>query len=296
MNPLDRLVTLADRVPAGLGAVADPIGPGVARIGGRSVAMLGANDYLGLSFDPEVVAAARGVGSAGTTGSRVANGTTSAHRALESAFAVAFGRSHAVAFTTGYQANLGVISGLVGPGDAVVLDAEAHASLFDGARLSGADLFVVRHNDPADLDRRLARLDGRPTVVAVEGLYSIGGDTAPLPDFAAVCRGRAALLVDEAHAFGAYGLRGLGVAEELGVAPDVITGTFSKALGGVGGFAVSDHPGLAGLRVAARSYVFTAAGTPSSIAAAHAARASATDPVRGSALRDALWARVARRR
>ncbi len=217
---LARLDAVGERVAAA-GAGAAPFdtlvtargGPGRVVIDGRERWMFGANDYLALGRHPEVLAAASAALQAwgpGTTGSRVANGTTPLHRGLEGAFAEAYGLPAALVFTTGHQANLSVVAGLAGPDDAVLLDAECHASLFDGARLSGADTFTFRHGDAADLDRRLQRVD-RPCLVAVEGLYSISGDVAELgPLVEVVERHGARLLVDEAHSFGVFGPRGLG--------------------------------------------------------------------------------------
>lgn len=270
-----------------------------ARIDGRVVRMFGANNYLGTSVEPGVVEAARRalVHGTGTTGSRVANGNHAIHRELEAAFAEAFGTPAAMVFTTGHQANLSVVAGLCGGGDAVLLDAESHASLFDGAALSGADVFQFRHNDPDDLDRRLARID-RPALVAIEGLYSIGGDVAPVARIADVCAARGArLLVDEAHAFGVVGPRGLGATAAAGCLDrvDVIVGTFSKSLGGVGGFAVSRHAALRWLHFTARSYLFTASPSPSTAAAALEALRLVTSE-RGDALRTRLWRNVHRMR
>jgi 8-amino-7-oxononanoate synthase len=198
-------------------------------------------------------------------------------------------------FTTGYQANLGVISGLCGPDDVVVVDIESHASIYDGARLSGAQVFAFRHNSATDLSRKLQRLrDCSRCLVVVEGLYSISGDVAPLADIGAACRGAgASLMVDEAHSFGVYGATGLGCAEDQGVLEqvDVIVGTFSKALAGVGGFCVSNHEALGLLHFAARPYVFTASGSPASIAGVDAAlRILQRDP----SLRAKLWENVRR--
>jgi 8-amino-7-oxononanoate synthase len=197
----------------------------------------------------------------------------------------------AVVFTTGYQANLAIIGALCGPQDAVLLDAESHASLCDGARLSGATVTWIQHNSPEHLARKLARLPaaGRNRLVVAEGLYSIRGDVARLADIAAICREHEAyLLVDEAHSFGVYGTRGLGCSEAQGVleSVDFIVGAFSKALGGTGGFCVSNHPELAMLRFTARAYMFTASGTPASLAAARTALEIVT---RDGSLRDRLW-------
>jgi 8-amino-7-oxononanoate synthase len=186
-----------------------------------------------------------------------------------------YGVRHAAVFTTGYQANLALIAGLCGPDDVVLLDIESHASIYDGARLSGAQIYAFRHNSAADLARKLARQpDPSRCLVVVEGLYSISGDVAPLAELAATCRSAGAtFMVDEAHSFGPYGNHGLGCAEAQGVLDrvDFIVGTFSKTLAGVGGFCVSNHDALQLLHFAARPYVFTASGSPATIASVAAA-------------------------
>ena len=307
MSLFTKLQSIATRVaaagsgPVPFDTVIDEIlSPTEVVIAGRRTLMCGSNNYFGLSFHPEVIAAARDAlerEGAGTTGSRAANGTFAAHRRLEDAFARLYGRRHALVFTTGYQANLGVISALCGPDDVVLLDAESHASIFDGARLSGAQVFAFRHNSAADLARKLARQpDPSRCLVVVEGLYSISGDVAPLADLSSACRAAGAyLMVDEAHAFGAYGARGLGCAEAQGVLDqvDFVVGTFSKALAGIGGYCVSDHAALKLLHFAARPYVFTASGSPASIAGVEAAlRILERDP----SLRERLWTAVRRAR
>jgi 8-amino-7-oxononanoate synthase len=305
MDLLDKLQPIADRIALFDGGatpfdtVIDQVcGPTEVIIGGRRTLMCGSNNYLGLSFHPSVVAAARDAidrEGAGTTGSRAANGTFAAHRRLEEAFTGLYGTRHAMIFTTGYQANLGVISGLCSSDDVVLLDMESHASIYDGARLSGARVFAFRHNSASDLARKLAKQpDGRRCLVVVEGLYSISGDVAPLVEIVAACRETGAyLMVDEAHAFGAYGARGLGCAEAQGVVDDVdfIVGTFSKALGGVGGFCVSNHRALKLLHFAARPYVFSASGSPGNIAGVEAALAILSSD---AGLRPRLWENVRR--
>jgi 8-amino-7-oxononanoate synthase len=307
MSLIDKLQSFAERIaacgdgPTPFDTVVDEVlGPTEVVIAGRRTLMCGSNNYYGLSFHPDVRAAARAAidrDGVGTTGSRAANGTYAAHRRLEDAFADIYGMRHALVFTTGYQANLGVISGLCGPDDSVLLDIESHASIYDGAKLSGAQLFAFRHNSAADLARKLARQpDGRRCLVVVEGLYSISGDVAPLAELAAACRAAGAwLMVDEAHSFGAFGARGLGCAEAQGVLDqvDVVAGTFSKALAGVGGYCVSNHPGVKLLHFAARPYVFTASGSPANIAAVEVAlKILSTDAV----LRGRLWENVRRAR
>ena len=160
-------------------------------IDGRDVILFGTNNYLGLTFDPACMAAARSAIDAegtGTTGSRIANGTYALHQELEMAIAAFYKRRSAMVFSTGYQANLGVLAGLLGPGDTVLIDADNHASIYDGCRLSGADIVRFRHNDAADLDRRLGRLEtgGARAMIVVEGIYSMMGDCAPLAEFAEV--------------------------------------------------------------------------------------------------------------
>lgn len=262
----------------------DVLGPCEVVIAGRRTLVFGSNNYFGLTWHPDVIAAAKGAldrfGSA-TTGSRIANGTLAMHRDLERELAQAFGRRAAVVFSTGYQGNLAMVSALCGAGDFVLLDADCHASLYDAARLSGATVVGFRHNAPDSLARQLGRLPagGKNRLVIVEGLYSINGDVAPLRDIVQACRqADAYLMVDEAHSFGPYGDRGLGAAEAQGVsdAVDFVVGTFSKTLAGVGGFAVSDHPELDALHMLARPYLFTASGSPANIAGVRAALAIAT--------------------
>lgn len=270
-------------------------------IGGRRVLMLGSNNYFGLTFHPDVIAAA---GDAlvrfgtGTTGSRLANGTLALHVDLEADFARTFGKSEAIVFTTGYQANLSIIGALCGSDDFILLDAESHASIWDGARLAGSFVTPFRHNSAEHLERKLARLPGPGgnRLVVVEGLYSMSADVAPIGPILDVCRRHGAyLLVDEAHSFGVFGDRGLGCCEDQGVLEhvDFIAGTFSKALGSVGGFCVSDHPELRGVPFLGRSYVFTASGTPATIAGTRAAlRVLSGDTTR----RPQLWSNVRRLR
>ncbi|MCX7630158.1 MAG: aminotransferase class I/II-fold pyridoxal phosphate-dependent enzyme [Geminicoccaceae bacterium] len=289
MDIFDKHQALAQRRGQLLGTGADPFdleiealhGPCEATIRGRRTILVGTNNYLGLTFDPDCIEAGcealRRFGT-GTTGSRIANGTYAAHRALEAEIAAFMGRARAIVFTTGYQANLATISALAGAKDIVFVDSDWHASIFDGCRLSGATVVRFRHNDPEDLDRRLERNpnpDGCRLIV-VEGLYSMLGDVARLREIVAVKKRHGAfLLVDEAHSMGVFGDKGRGVAEAQGVEAEVdfIVGTFSKSLGAIGGFAVSDHPRFDLLRVAARPYMFTASPGPATIATVRAALA-----------------------
>jgi len=243
-------------------------------IEGRRTILLGTNNYLGLTMDPDCieqsVQALQQQGT-GTTGSRVANGSYASHRALEQDLAKFFKRRHCMVFSTGYQANLGMLSTLVGRGDHLILDADSHASIYDGARLGHAEVIRFRHSDPDDLYKRLRRLRDVPgsKLVVVEGIYSMLGDLAPLREIAQVKREMGAyLMVDEAHSMGVLGEHGRGLAEAAGVEADVdfVVGTFSKSLGSVGGFCVADLEGFDVLRVACRPYMFTASLPPSIIA------------------------------
>ena len=268
-------------------------------IGGRSMVLAGTNNYLGLTFDAELraaaVAAIEATGT-GSTGSRMASGNYAGHRELERALADAFGWPAGIVFSTGYQANLGALSGLAGADEFLLIDADSHASIHDGCRLSNATTIRFRHNDAEDLDRRLGRLgtDAQRTLVVVESLYSTRGDRAPLAEIVAIKKKHGAwLLVDEAHSFGVFGERGLGLCEELGLLDEIdfLVGTFSKSLGGVGGFLLSRHAELELLRMVSRPYIFTASSAPPAIAATRAALAKV---LAGSDLRERLW-RHARR-
>ncbi|MEM9386354.1 MAG: aminotransferase class I/II-fold pyridoxal phosphate-dependent enzyme [Pseudomonadota bacterium] len=265
-----------------------------AQIDGREVIMAGTNNYLGLTFEQECIQAgqqALAEFGTGTTGSRVANGNYTDHEALEADLAEFFGYPYSMLFSTGYSANLGTIAALLGPGDCVMLDADAHASLYDACRLSGADVFRFRHNDPIDLDKRLRRLGERAkrTLVAIEGLYSILGDYPALEPFCDVCeRYGALLLVDEAHSLGTMGAHGRGLAEADGVLDrvDFLVGTFSKSLGATGGFCVSRHEELSLFRYTSRPFIFTASPCPSVVASTRAAlRLLRSQPER----RERLW-------
>jgi len=275
------------------------LSPTEARIADRKVLLAGTNNYLGLTFDPRCIEAAcqatRSEGT-GTTGSRTANGTFAGHRALERELAEFFGCAKAIVFTTGFVANLGVISTLTGPGDTLIIDGDSHASIYDGCRMGGADILRFRHNDTADLEKRLRRLGDRTknTLVIVEGIYSMLGDRAPLAEIVSLKKQYGFwLLVDEAHSLGVLGQNGRGLAEECGCMDDVdfIIGTFSKSLGAIGGFCVSNHPELDLVRYASRSYLFTASPSPATIASV---RRALQILAAGTDLRERLWANAHR--
>ena len=199
------------------------LGPCEVVINGRPTLMFGSNNYLGLTLDPAVVAAARDAileYGTGTTGSRTANGTLSLHEDLEREFADWFDKRHALIFSTGYQANLSLIGGLCGADDVILIDSDSHASIYDATRQTASQVVAFRHNSPESLRKKLERLPAgqRNRLVVVEGLYSIRGDVAPLREIVDVCRAHGAyLLVDEAHSLGTFGPTGLGCAEAQGV-------------------------------------------------------------------------------
>lgn len=255
------------------------ISPTEAVINGRHSILVGTNNYLGLTFDPDCIDAACKAAheqGTGTTGSRMANGTYANHVALERDLADFFNCRGAIVFSTGYVANLGILSALAGPDDVILLDGDCHASIYDGTRLGGAEVIRFRHNNVADLEKRLRRLGERSenALILVEGIYSMLGDRAPLADIAALKREYGSyLLVDEAHSVGVLGEHGRGLAEEAGVedSVDFVVGTFSKSLGAIGGYCVSNHPELELIRYASRPYIFTASPSPSTIASTRAA-------------------------
>lgn len=265
-----------------------------AKIGDRRILFLGTNNYLGLTFSPECLQAAHDAidnEGTGTTGSRMANGSYSGHRALEREFADFYRCVSCIVFTTGYQANLATISGLAGAGDVVLIDGDSHASIYDGCRLSGAEIIRFRHNDMGDLEKRLRRLGerARSTLIIVEGIYSMLGDRAPLADIVSLKNTyNSTVLLDEAHSLGVLGETGQGLVEETGLIDEVdfITGTFSKSLGGIGGYCVSNHPQLDQLRYISRPYIFTASPTPATIASTRAALKLLQE---GTGLRRQLW-------
>ena len=268
-------------------------------IDGRRTVTVGTHNYLGLAFDESCIEAAtaalRAEGT-GTCGSRIANGSFSEHVALERELADFHGMRHAMVFSTGYQANLGIISTLVGAGDFLLLDADCHASIYDACKQTQASAIRFKHNDPASLEARLRRIAGEPgnKLVVVEGIYSMLGDMAPLGAIVEICRRYGAyILVDEAHSMGVLGERGCGLAEHEGLLDqiDFVVGTFSKSLGAVGGYCVSNHEQFDILRVACRPYMFTASLPPATVASVRAALAAVRERPQ---LRTKLWRNVHR--
>jgi 7-keto-8-aminopelargonate synthetase and related enzymes len=251
------------------------LSPTLAVIEGKETILLGTYNYMGMTFDPDVIAAGKKAldeFGAGTTGSRVLNGTYQGHKEVEEALKEFYGTKHAMVFSTGYQANLGLMSTIAGKDDYIILDADSHASIYDGCALGNAQIVRFRHNSVEDLDKRLSRLPAEGgRLVVLEGVYSMLGDIAPLKEMVAVAKKHGAMIVvDEAHGMGFFGPNGRGVFEEAGVEADVdfVVGTFSKSVGTVGGFVVSNHPKFDVLRLVCRPYVFTASLPPSVVATA----------------------------
>ena len=251
------------------------LSPTVAVCNGRETILLGTYNYMGMTFDPDVIAAGKQAlddfGS-GTTGSRCLNGTYAVHRDVEEALKDFYAMDHAMVFSTGYQANLGIISTVAGKGDYIILDIDSHASIWDGCKMGDAEVVPFKHNDIEAMEKRLKRVpEGAGILVILEGVYSMMGDIAPLKEMVAIAKKYGAMvLVDEAHSMGFIGPNGRGVAEDQGVLEDVdfVIGTFSKSVGTVGGFCVSNHPKFEILRLVCRPYVFTASLPPSVVATA----------------------------
>ncbi len=244
-------------------------------IDGARVIMLGSNNYLGLTRHPRVVRAARdAVEQYGTsmTGSRLLNGSTGLHERLEEMLADFFRTETAMTFTTGYLANLGAISALVNRRAAVVIDKGDHGSIYDGCSLADGEAFRFRHNDMDHLDQLLAKVtQERAALVVVDGVYSMGGDVAPLPAIVSLCqRHGARLLVDDAHAIGVLGEGGRGTASHFGIEDevDLIMGTFSKTLASIGGFIAGPADVIDWIKHYARPGLFTASMAPSAVVAA----------------------------
>ena len=259
--------------------IQEVVSPTEVIINGRKMLLAGGNNYLGLTFNPECIQAAceaiQTYGT-GTTGSRVANGTYTGHLALEKELSEFFGRRSTTIFSTGYIACMAMLSTLVGRDEVILLDADCHASIYDGCRMGGADVIRFRHNDVQDLEKRLQRLEKRKTnvLIVVEGIYSMLGDKSPLAEIAAIKeRYGAYLLIDEAHSLGVPGDTGRGLSQAVGVedSVDFIVGTFSKSLGATGGFCTSNHPDFDLVRYGSRAYIFTASSSPSIIASTRVA-------------------------
>jgi 8-amino-7-oxononanoate synthase len=261
-------------------------------VGGKKMIMLGSNNYLGLTNHPKVkeaaIEATRKYGS-GCAGSRFLNGTLDIHVELEEKLAKFFRKDAALTFSTGYMTNLGIISSLAGKDDVVVIDKLDHASIIDACRLSFAEIKKFKHNDMNSLEFVLQECGDRGKLVVVDGVYSMEGDIAPLPDIVKLCKKYGArLMVDDAHGIGVLGETGRGTAEHFRVEKDVdiIMGTYSKSLASIGGFAVADEEVIHYMKHHARPLIFSASPPPASVAAVIAAlEIIAEEPDR----RERLW-------
>ena len=246
-------------------------------IGGKRLIMIGSNNYLGLTHHPKVreaaIAAVRQYGTS-CSGSRFLNGTLELHEELERRLAAFVGQEGALCFSTGFQTNLGAISAISGKDDLILSDRENHASIFDGCRLSFADVRKFRHNDLVDLEGHLQRghAQKKGLLIVVDGLFSMMGDLAPLREIRALADHYGArLMVDEAHSMGVLGPKGRGAAEHCGIQPDLVMGTFSKSFASLGGFIAGPANVIHYMRHHARALMFSASIAPASAAAALAA-------------------------
>lgn len=251
----------------------------VVTIDGRERVMMGSNNYLSLTHHPKVLEAAgralEQFGS-GCTGSRFLNGTLALHEELEARLAKFFGKESALVFSTGYQANLGLISGLVGRGEVVLIDKLDHASIVDGAKMSYGETMRFNHGDLGQLERKLRPViaSGRGALIIVDGVYSMEGDIADIPALVKLCKEYgAALAVDDAHSVGVLGPRGDGTAAHFGMTDDVdiIVGTFSKSLASIGGFVTASEDVIHYLKHHSRPLIFTASLPPANTAGVLAA-------------------------
>lgn len=267
-------------------------------IEGQKRIMLGSNNYLGLTHHPKVLEAAgralHRYGS-GCTGSRFLNGTLDLHGQLEAALAEFLGKEDCLVFSTGYQANLGLISGLIGRGDLVYLDKLDHASIVDGAKMSYGETLRFSHGDLAGLDRMIERTrHNKGAMIVVDGIYSMEGDIANVPELVRIARKHGvALALDDAHSIGVLGPRGDGTAAHFGMTDDVdlIAGTFSKSLASIGGFVAGSENVIHFLKHHSRPLIFTASLPPANTAGVLAAlEVLRTEPER----RTALWANTHR--
>jgi 8-amino-7-oxononanoate synthase len=246
-------------------------------VDGRKMIMLGSNNYLGLTSHPKVkeaaIAAVKKYGS-GCAGSRFLNGTLDIHVELEEKLAKFFRKENALTFSTGYQTNLGIISSLAGKDDVIVIDKLDHASIIDACRLSFAEVKKFKHNDMGSLEFVLSECGDKGKLVVVDGVYSMEGDIAPLPDIVKVCKKYGArLMVDDAHGVGVLGRTGRGTAEHFGLEKDVdvIMGTYSKSMASIGGFVAASDDVIHYIKHTSRPLIFSASPPPASVASVIAA-------------------------
>ena len=280
LNKTCEKYTLAEEVKAkGIYPYYRPISSGqdplVTMADGSKVLMFGSNSYLGLSDDPRLKeAAAAAIKKYGTScsGSRFLNGTLDIHEELEEKLARFVGKDEAVTYSTGFQVNLGVVGCLGFRGGFIFLDALDHACIIDGSRLGFSDVRKFRHNDMADLEKKLWLTPRHANkLIVVDGVYSMEGDLAPVPQLVELCeKYNASLMIDDAHGLGVFGKNGSGTASHFGLTDkvDLIMGTFSKSFGSLGGFIAGDKVVIEYLKHNSRSLIFSASMTPASVAAA----------------------------
>lgn len=263
------------------------------RINGKDVLMFGSNSYLGLTNHPYVQEAAKAAidkYGTGCAGSRFLNGTLDIHVELEQKLARFLGKESALIFSTGFQANLGVVSSITGRHDYIIIDEADHASIYEGTRLSFSKVLKFKHNNLESLERILASLPEEAIkLVIVDGVFSMEGDIVKLPAMIELChRYEAMIMIDDAHGLGVLGEQGRGTADHFGLTneTDLIVGTFSKSLASLGGFVAADAKVIDHIKHTARSLIFSASATPASIASASAA----LDVMQNESWRiDALW-------
>ena len=278
LNKICAEYTLADEVKAmGIYPYYRPIESGqdpIVKMQGRDVMMFGSNSYLGLSDDPRLKEAAiEAIRKYGTScsGSRFLNGTLDIHLALEEKLAKLVGKEEAVTYSTDFQVNLGVVSCLGFRNGYIFLDALDHACIIDGSRLSYSRVLKFAHNDVESLEKKLAMAPiDVPKLIVVDGVYSMEGDIAPVPELVTLCeKYNASLMIDDAHGLGVMGDHGRGTANHFGLTDkvDLIMGTFSKSFGSLGGFIAGDHEVLNYLKHNSRSLIFSASMPPANVAA-----------------------------
>ncbi len=246
-------------------------------VAGKRMIMLGSNNYLGLTSHPKVkeaaVEAVNKYGS-GCAGSRFLNGTLDIHVKLEEKLSSFFRKEAALTFSTGYQTNLGIISSIAGKDDVLIVDKLDHASIFDACRLSYAEIRKFRHNDMKSLEQVLKDSGNKGKLVIVDGVYSMEGDIAPLPDIVTLCKKYdSQIMVDDAHGVGVLGKTGRGTAEHFGLENevDIIMGTYSKSLASIGGFVAADEDVIHFMKHNSRPLIFSASPPPASVASVIAA-------------------------
>ena len=278
LNKICAEYTLADEVKAmGLYPYYRPIESGqdpVVKMNGKDVMMFGSNSYLGLSDDPRLKEAAiEAIRKYGTScsGSRFLNGTLDIHLALEEKLAKLVGKEEAVTYSTGFQVNLGVVSSLGFKDGFIFLDALDHACIIDGSRLAFSRVLKFPHNDMEALEKKMQVAPVEvPKLIVVDGVYSMEGDIAPVPELVALCeKYNASLMIDDAHGLGVLGDHGRGTANHFGLTDkvDLIMGTFSKSFGSLGGFIAGDHEVINYLKHNSRSLIFSASMPPANVAA-----------------------------